>query len=210
LVTINGEPLIDILVRRLVANGFRRVWITTHYLAQDIKEHLSSGEHLGAEIQYITEREPLGTAGAVHYVPVPSSDTPILVCNADNLHTIDLGALTEYHSKSGAWMTLAVTKYVTEVPFGVVEIENGLIGNLVEKPRRSYWVATGVSVLTKRALSLFPSGQRLDIPWIATELLNRDFPAAAFKTSGYWSDVGDHQSLERVRNELNIRSPQQG
>lgn len=201
LVSINGEPLIDITTRRLVSHGFRRIWVTTHYKSEDIQSHLGDGAHLGADIRYIPEPEPLGTAGAVREVPVECVDTPILVCNSDNLHTIDFGALLDYHTSSGAIATLAVTQHVTEVPYGVVTIENGQVGDLIEKPRRSEWVATGVSVLTGRALGFFPERKHLDVPTVISELLDRSLRVGAFQCPGYWSDVGNPDELERVRSE---------
>jgi dTDP-glucose pyrophosphorylase len=201
LLSIRGEPLIDITTRRLVSHGFRHIWVTTHYRAHDIEEHLRDGEHLGAKIRYIKEPEPRGTAGAVRELPVTSDDIPILVCNSDNLHTIDFGALVDYHASSGAWATLAVTQHITEVPFGVVTIDNGFICDLVEKPRVTDWVATGVSVLTQRALSLFPEGEHLDVPTVISGLLSRGLPAGAFESDGYWSDVGNRDTLIRVRTE---------
>ena len=201
LIQINGEPLIDITTRRLVSYGFRKIWVTTFYRANDIKEHLRNGEHLGADIRFITESEPLGTAGAVREVPVRSAETPILVCNADNLHTIDFGALVDYHTSSGAWATLAITQHVTEVPLGVVTIRNGFISDLVEKPHRSDWVASGVSVMTQQALSLFPEGQHLDTPTVISELLRQGLPVGAFECHGYWSDVGTPDTLKQARSD---------
>lgn len=201
LMSISGELLIDITVRRLVSHGFRHIWVTTHYRANDIKEHLGDGQHLHAEVQYITETEPLGTVGAVRQVPASSVNTPILVCNSDNVHAIDFGDLVDHHISSGAWATLAVVQHITEVPFGVVNAQNGFITDLVEKPQRSDWVASGVSVMTQRALSLFPEGQRLDVPTVISELLNQGLPAGAFHSYGYWSDVGDPLMLARVRSE---------
>lgn len=201
LISINGEALIDITTRRLVSHGFRQIWVTTHYRAEEIQDHLGDGDHLGAQIQYITEPIPLGTAGGIRQVPVLSEETPILVCNSDNLHSINFSALIDYHIASRAWATLAVAQHVTEIPYGVVSIGDGFVNGLVEKPRQTDWVATGVSIVTQRALSLFPQGQRLDIPTVIEELLDQGLPAGAFECSGYWSDVGNPESLQRVRSE---------
>ena len=199
LIPIRGEPLIDITSRRLVWHGFRRIWVTTHYRANAIREHLGDGEHLGAQVRYITEPEPLGTAGAVRQVPVPSDDTPILVCNSDTMHTLDFGALVDHHTSSGALATLAVVQHTTEIPFGVVEIDNGFITDFMEKPQRSDWIAAGVSVLTRRALSLLPQLKRLDVPAVISELLKRGLPAGAFQSVGYWSDIGTPETLRSAR-----------
>lgn len=210
LISIGGEPLIDITTRRLVSHGFQKIWVTTHYRADEVKKHLGDGRHLGAEVQYVLEAQPMGTAGAVRQVPVSSESTPILVCNADNLHTIDFGALVDHHVASGAWATLAVTQHMTEVPFGVATVEHGLIVDFAEKPRRTDWIATGVSVLTQRALSLFPEERPLDVPTIILKLLERGFPAGAFESLGYWRDVGNPETLSRVRAELNVEFAGEG
>lgn len=201
LVRIAGEPLIDILTRRLVAHGFSDIWVTVHYRATEIQEHLGNGGHFGAEIKYITERKPLGTAGAIRDVAVAADETPILVCNVDTVHALDFGAVVDHHTSVGAWATLAVTEHVTEVPYGVVSIDEGMVVDVVEKPRRSDWVAAGVSVLTHQAFSFFAPGTRIDVPEVVTELLARGLPIAAFEDPGYWIDVGTHDALDKARTD---------
>lgn len=201
LVPIGGEPLIDITTRRLVAHGFHQIWVATHYRSDDIQDHLRDGQHLGAHIQYIREEIPRGTVGAVRDVPVDDLDTPILVCNSDNLHSIDFGALLDFHVSSDALATLAVAQHATDIPFGVVSIHDGRITDLQEKPRRLDWVASGVTVITQRALQLFPNDQALDVPSVISELLQQGLPAGAFKCHGYWSDVGSPDTLQRARSD---------
>jgi NDP-sugar pyrophosphorylase family protein len=101
---------------------------------------------------------------------------------------------------------LAVTEHVTEVPYGVVTIDNGIVVEVVEKPRRSDWVAAGVSVLTHRTFSFFPPATRIDVPTVVSELLARGLPTAAFENPGYWIDVGTHDALDRARTDHDGRS----
>jgi len=82
-----------------------------------------------------------------------------------------------------------------------VTIDDGLIRDMVEKPRRKDWVAAGVSVMTQQALSLFPEGKHLDVPTVISELLMKGLPVGAFESSGYWRDVRNLDTLELVRNE---------
>lgn len=202
LVEIAGEPLIDIMTRRLVSHGFKEIWVTVHYLATEIKEHLGDGSHLGASVSYIDEDKPLGTAGSVRNVATEAEDTPILVCNVDNMHAVDFGALVDHHVSVGAWATLAVTRHVTKVPFGVVKVERGMVTEMVEKPERIDWVGAGVSVLSHRAMSPFPPGTQVDVPEVISHLLSRKLPTAAFTDSGYWLDVGTLDAMRQAQQEL--------
>ena len=204
LLRIAGETMLDILVRRLVAAGFRQIWVSVGYLASVIQDHLGNGSDHGAQISYIIEDEPRGTAGAVRDVPVMSPASPILVCNADTIHGIDFGALVDFHVGLEALATLAVVSHESEVPYGVVNINGSKITSVVEKPVRTHWVASGVSVLTHRALNLVGSTPRIDVPTVISELLSRNLPVGAFKDFGYWIDVGTPDSLRRAHHDHNF------
>lgn len=201
LVRVAGEPLIDICVRRLVAHGFSQIWVAVHYRATDIQNHLGDGSHLGARVHYVLEREPQGTAGSARDVPVDGPDVPILICNVDTVHAIDLGAIVDYHEEQGAWVTLAVSEHVSTIPYGVVSLDNGRVTDLTEKPRQTFWVAAGVTVVRPRCLSLFPADEGLDVPTIVAESLGKGLPVAALASAGYWLDVGDHSNLDQAQRD---------
>ena len=55
-------------------------------------------------INYIEENEPLGTAGALRFVP-PKSDL-LLVVNGDILFDFNLNRMLDYHKKKNADITL--------------------------------------------------------------------------------------------------------
>ncbi len=198
LVTVAGETLIDILVRRLSFQGFRQIWVAVHYRATEISEHLGDGSHLGVRVQYLREEEPLGTAGALRLLPSDLAQRPVLVCNSDTLHAADFAAVVDQHVSTGSAATMAVHRHVTEIPFGVVTASEGRLHSVEEKPIRQDLVSSGINVISPDLVtSVAPTG-RIDMTQVMEALLQRGLPIAVHELHGYWLDVGNPSSLHQA------------
>lgn len=101
-----GKPLIERLVEWLVRNGVRDIMVCVGYLGDQIKAHLSDAG-LGAELRFIEENEPLGTAGALAYAKEYIREDFALVY-ADLVLDADLGRMAAFHQERGAMATLFV------------------------------------------------------------------------------------------------------
>ena len=62
---IYSRPVLEYTVRKLVKLGHTELSMTLRYLPDMIKDYFGGGERFGAKIEYLTENEPLGTAGAL-------------------------------------------------------------------------------------------------------------------------------------------------
>ncbi len=201
LIHVAGEPVLEILIRRLVSQGFLNIWIAVRYRADDIVSIIGDGSAHGADIRYIYEEEPLGTAGAVREIPGLDPREAVLVCNADVIHSGDFGGLVEFHESQSACATVSVTQHVTEVPFAVVTATDGRLIGIEEKPQRQDMVSIGVNVLTQEAFTLFPKNSRVDMPEIIEALLLKGYPVAVHEMNGYWLDIGTEASLARANSD---------
>ena len=87
LMPVDELPILEIVIRQLVAQGFDRITITLGHLGHLIMAVLSDGRRLGANIDYVHEDSPRGTIGAVKLVE--HLDEPFLVMNGDLLTDFD-------------------------------------------------------------------------------------------------------------------------
>ena len=62
---VRGKPMLEHIIERAKAEGFRDFVLFVHYLGQMIEDHFGNGEKLGVSIEYLREASPLGTAGAL-------------------------------------------------------------------------------------------------------------------------------------------------
>jgi GTP:adenosylcobinamide-phosphate guanylyltransferase len=102
LVEVGGVALLDRNLERVAAAGLREVWIAVGHRAEEVAKHIFSR---AGTPELIVERTPLGTIGALAYVPQPERD--VLVVNADLFSAIDLAALLAVHAERQADLTIA-------------------------------------------------------------------------------------------------------
>ena len=146
LVKVAGKPLIEILVERLVSDGIVEIWISVHYLSQQIVEYLGDGSNYGANINYLLEDSPLGTAGAYLLLPETIRQNSVIICNADLLNTVSFSELISAHKDSKCLATIGVIEHLTKIPFGVVKIKEGKAIQIMEKPDVHNYVSAGIGV----------------------------------------------------------------
>jgi MurNAc alpha-1-phosphate uridylyltransferase len=109
LIEINGRPLIDWVLFRLLQAGFEEIAVNTHHLAEQIENHLRHRTFQGAKIRISNETALLDTGGGIKkMIPLLGDDQPILVHNVDVLSNLDLKKFFSRNQESGAEASLAV------------------------------------------------------------------------------------------------------
>ena len=58
LMPVDERPILEIMIRQLVSQGFDRITITLGYLGALIMAVLGDGRRLGAQIEYVHEDRP--------------------------------------------------------------------------------------------------------------------------------------------------------
>jgi dTDP-glucose pyrophosphorylase/CBS domain-containing protein len=200
MIRVAGRPILERIVLHLVGFGIRRIFLSVNYKAEIIEKHLGDGSTLGCHIEYLREKKPLGTGGALSLLPaVPS--VPLLVLNGDLLTQFDVGRILAFHVRGGHKATVGVHEYVHTVPFGVVGIEGERIVALREKPTQAWQTNAGIYVLEPELLARVPSDVDFPLPALVEECLDRGECVGAFRVEEDWIDVGRHQELRRARGE---------
>ncbi|HEY6396044.1 MAG TPA: nucleotidyltransferase family protein [Solirubrobacteraceae bacterium] len=200
---VGDRPLLQHILERLERSGIRRVHVTTHYQADAITEYFGDGSRLGLQIEYVQEKEPLGTLGALGLLP--EQDTPLLVVNGDVLTDVDFDAMLSYHEDSGVEMTVGVRQFEMAVPYGVVDIVANRVRALEEKPIYHLFVNAGIYLVEPAILRRIEPGRRLDATELIGQLLTEGRPVASFPIHEYWLDVGRHDDYERANRDWTRR-----
>ncbi len=192
---VGDRPLLERIIEQLREAGIRHVNLTTHYRADVIAAHFGDGREHGVEIEYVPEERPLGTAGALGLV---DADGPILVMNGDILTRLDFRAMHRFHDEHGAEMTVAVRPYEARVPYGLVELEDGRVTGISEKPLVRGFANAGIYLIGPGVRDLVEPGERLDMPQLIDRLVEAGRRVVGFPLREYWLDVGRLDDYERA------------
>lgn len=194
LMPIGEMPVLEILLRRLAAAGFKRVHLAVGYLAELIEAYFRDGERFGVQLEYVREDEPLGTAGPLAELKDPAER--LLVMNGDLFTALDFRALVAFHESNGATATIATLEREVAIEFGVIGRDGTRILGYDEKPTISYDVSMGVYVFEREVVELIPRGKQFDFPDVVHALLERGAPVAAYRSSDFWLDIGRREDYE--------------
>jgi dTDP-glucose pyrophosphorylase len=198
---IGEMPIIEIIIRKLQAQGFRNIYISVNYLADVIRDHIKDGAWLGVNVTYLEESQPLGTAGALAQLAGVLGE-PFLVMNSDLLTNANLRELVKFHKKQSAKATLGVREYTFQVPYGVVNIVDHVVESISEKPLHRSMVSAGIYVLDPWALNLVPKDEFCDMPTLLDSVRGEGEKVVAFPIHESWLDIGRHDDLNDARNNI--------
>ena len=197
---VSGKPLLEIILKQCIEAGFENFYFAVNFLKEQIQAHFEDGSAWGVRIQYLEEDKPLGTAGALSLLP-QNPDHPILVLNGDVLTRVDYTHLLRFHADHQSAATLCVREHSTQIPYGVVRMDDMKVVALEEKPVLTHYVSAGIYLLNPDVLDLVPKDAFLDMPQLLETAAQQGYSVSAFPIHEYWLDIGHPETLERAHGE---------
>jgi mannose-1-phosphate guanylyltransferase len=165
LMDVGGRPLLAWQLERLHGQGFTRVVVNAHHLAEQI-EAFAAAYDGPLELTVLVEPALLGTAGGVRNALAALQARPFLVLYGDVVTTEPFSGLIGTHGRSGASATLAVHESPTAKGKGVVEVDREeRVTRFAEKGARGSGPAlanSGIYVLEPSFVEALPLGVPLD------------------------------------------------
>lgn len=114
LVEINHVPLLEIVLKRLIAVGVNEVIINVHHFPDQIADFLKAQNNFGVHLELSYEGQLLETGGGLKKAAYFFDDGhPFFVHNVDVISDIDLQALYRQHLADNCLATLAVNNRQT-------------------------------------------------------------------------------------------------
>jgi dTDP-glucose pyrophosphorylase len=194
LLPVAGKPMLEHIIQRARLEGFNHFVIAINYLGHMIEEHLNNGEHLGVRIDYLREKLPLGTVGALSLLD-PLPDAPFVVTNGDLITDIRYGDMLDFHYRHAAVATMAVRLHEWQHPFGVVQTQGIEIVGFEEKPVARNHINAGVYVLDPTALGFLTKSLHCNMPTLFEQLKKNSLRTVAYPMHEPWLDVGRPEDL---------------
>ncbi|WEH41525.1 NDP-sugar synthase [Streptomyces sp. AM 2-1-1] len=207
-----GVPFLTHQLARARAAGVEHIVLATSYLAEVFEPHFGDGSDLGLHIEYVTEREPLGTGGAIRNVAhrlTSGPDEPVLIFNGDILTGLDIRALVGTHADSGADVSLHLTRVQDPRAFGLVPTDaTGRVTAFLEKPQTPEEIVTdqinaGAYIFRRSVIDTIPADRPVSVERETFPgLLASGAHLQGMVDSTYWLDLGTPQAFVRGSADL--------
>jgi dTDP-glucose pyrophosphorylase len=197
---VGGKPMLEHVIERARADGFEHFVIAIHYLGHMIEKYFGDGARWNIHIDYLREREPLGTGGALSLL-APRPDVALVVTNGDVMTDVRYSEVLDFHQRHHAAATMAVRAHEWQHPFGVVRTQGMEIVGFEEKPIHRTHVNAGIYVLEPRALDVLEPRAHCDMPTLFERIKARAERTIVYPMHEPWLDVGRPADLEQARSE---------
>jgi NDP-sugar pyrophosphorylase family protein len=200
LMPIGEYPILEVVVRQLVSQGFDHITMALNHQANIIKAFFGDGSRWNIKIDYSLETKPLSTMGPLHLI----HDLPenFLIMNGDILTDINFGELYDYHVRDNKIFTISSHAREDMIDYGVLEtsVEDRVLTGFREKPRYYFEVSMGVYIANRKILDYIPQGQPFGFDHLMLKLLTEKQPVKVRKYEGIWLDIGRPDDYEQAIN----------
>lgn len=201
---VGDKPILEILLEQCISSGFSKFYFSVNYLKEQIIDYFDDGSRWGISIQYLVEKEPLGTAGSLQLLPDSLSE-PFLVLNGDVLTRFNPSQLLHFHRDYKAQATLCVREHELTVPFGVVKTKGVELARFEEKPTYRNLVNAGVYLIDPELIQLLRPHQSTDMPSLLQAAQEAGHRVAVCPIHEYWLDVGRPETFQQAHQEWPVQ-----
>ena len=194
LLPLCGRPIIDYVLSTIRQAGIKDITIIGNKFIDKIREHV------GSEVKYVLEKEPLGVAAALQLAREGNESCPLLIWFSDNITNIDLKSDVSDFTKGAILLTREV-----ENPrdFGIAILDGDTVIDVIEKPENppGNLAIGGIYIFDERFWERLDSVQ--DSPTFSISDVTRQYLVEGDAKvislgENTWIDCGTPENLQRA------------
>lgn len=213
---IQGLPLLEIVIRRLIKYGYRDIIVNVHHYADMVMDFLSVKKNFGINIQISDERDLLlDTGGGLKKAAWFFDDKkPFLVHNVDTITETDLGEFYRYHLSQKALATLLVRHrpgsrfFLFDESRRLCGWENVINGNKIipiPKENLEQIAFSCLHIIDPALFELMTEEGVFSIIDVYLRLAGSHRIQGFLDDQSYWLDVGTPEKLDRGNKEIDLK-----
>jgi dTDP-glucose pyrophosphorylase/predicted transcriptional regulator len=197
---VGNKPILQTIVENFAKYGYTNIVMCVNYKSHIIQDYFKDGSEFGVNIEYVLEEQRMGTVGSLSLLKEKPTE-PFFVMNGDLLTNVNFEHLHDYHLTNNSTGTMCVREYDFQVPYGVVDVEDGKIRSITEKPTHKFFVSAGIYMFSPEVLKYIPDNEFYDMPTLFEKLISENKNAISFPLREYWLDIGRIEEYKKANEE---------
>lgn len=198
---VGEKPIIEHNLDRLALFGIDDFWISINYLGEQIESYFGDGSSKNVHISYVKENKPLGTIGSVSQINDFKHEF-VLITNSDLLTNLDYEHFFLDFLDQNADMAVVTIPYQVNIPYAVLETDQGRVLNFKEKPTYTYYSNGGVYLVKRSLFDYLPKGDFFNATDLIDVLIKQGKKVYSYPLMGYWLDIGNPSDFERAQHDI--------
>ena len=208
MIPILNRPVMTYSLELFARRGPARILVALYEQSAMIEKYFGDGSRWNVKLDYLLQRQPLGTAGTLKRAEQLLKGT-VCVLPADALLDLDIDAAIRYHRNHGGVAT-AILCRSGDIGSGHNDHDNTDKGDKFAGKRQTsdsfkanMVQLTGAFILEPEVLALIPGGEKGDI---ATDLLptliEEGHAVYCYTCCGYWNALTSFEALQEAQSAM--------
>lgn len=198
---VGGKPILETIIEQFKNKGYKNILLSVNYKSEVIENYFRDGSDFDVSINYIKEEKRMGTAGAIKLAE-QFLNKNFFVINGDILTNVCFNRLLEYHDQNGFKMTIGARNYETQIPYGVLNVDDTCVTSIQEKPIVNFFVNGGIYVLSPETLKYIPKNEYFDITELINRILSNGEKIGSYPILEYWMDIGQLKDYYKANEDI--------
>jgi NDP-sugar pyrophosphorylase family protein len=205
LLPFGNKTLLDNLIEHVKQFNPEEIILSLGYQAELIRAYFNHNTKHNIPISFIEEDRPLGTAGSLLLAETQLDDeNPFFLMNGDIITKLDLEKMKQFHSDHKASITVAMVKHKYKSPFGVLEIKDNRLVDIIEKPEYVWPVSSGIYCINKDVLKEIPKDCYYTMPELMLANNKNGGKVCIYEISEYWRAIETKDNFEDALREMDV------
>ena len=208
------EPFLDILLKDLINQGFKRFILLTGYKAEAVEEYYRT-KNFGAPIEFSREKEPLGTGGALKNAKALIQSDPFVCMNGDSFCSLEYKKFLDFYVSKKTAVAIALSKVKDNRDFGTITLDDSkriisfqekvktsaIAGQPTNFKKKAFYVNAGSYYFSKDIFKFMPDAKKFSLESdFFPQLVKENF--FGFVTKQIFFDIGTPERLKEAQTIL--------
>lgn len=207
MVPLMGKPILEWQIESLKRAGVHSFIIVIGKNGQTISRYFGNGEAFDSKIEYIEEKEPLGTAGVLALLQDKIEDD-FIFCFGDLMLDIDWKRFLAFHKEKDA--SISAFAHPNSHPYDsdvlITNKEDQIIRIDSKNNVRNYYYENltnaGIYICSKDVVSFVKEPKKIDFEKVVLSHFVEEKKAYAYRSSEYVKDCGTPERYYDVERDL--------
>lgn len=195
LIPIGNKPIIELIMEKFYSYGFSNFIYTLNYKKEYLKLFLRENK-FPYNIDWVEEEDFLGTIGSLSLLKDKIKDS-FFVSNCDSLLDVNFANVLKWHKEHKAVITIIGCHNEVKIPFGVLELAEGKVKKIMEKPVQDVIINTGAYVMEPKVISYIPKGKPMDMDKLI-DLVLQKAKVSVYPIYSGWFDIGQWEEYKKT------------
>tara|TARA_A100001015_G_scaffold300101_1_gene385048 strand:+ start:26 stop:730 length:705 start_codon:yes stop_codon:yes gene_type:complete len=203
---ISGTPFLEIVIQKLLKNGLTDIIFSLHYKPNIIVDYFSSSKYKNNNFEFLIEKKPLGTGGAIKNVinnKLISDDESFMVLNGDTYVEFSFKNMIIKHKNENAKLTMLLRKNTISKRYGIVNVDDEKVISYNEKSNSEEgFINAGVYIMKSSVFKNYKLNKCFSLEKDFLEPYISKINANYFISKDYFIDIGIKEDYLKAQKEL--------